>query len=235
MTSIRTFRPISVNFHLWPKCNFTCRFCYAGFPAARTALPLAAAKRLIELLAEAGTEKITFVGGEPTLHPHLPALVRHAASLGLTTCIVTNGANLLKVLDEAPGAVHWVGLSVDSGVEAVQAEARTQQGRNGLVRVLAGLAHIDRHVGVAAAPQDGINLCRAQVARVPNRHDEVGEAGRGRSEAGVAPAPIGVRVREGEGADRRGLRGGQGLLHRLCVLLPNVRRLRVQVAEPARG
>jgi radical S-adenosyl methionine domain-containing protein 2 len=35
---------------------------------------------------------------------------------------VTNGANLLKVLDEAPGAVHWVGLSVDSGVEAVQAE-----------------------------------------------------------------------------------------------------------------
>ena len=122
MSGSHDLRPVSVNFHLWPKCNLKCTFCYAGFPEARKAMPTADAKRVIDLLADAGTEKITFVGGEPTLHPHLPELVRHAAGLGLTTCIVTNGARLLQVLDAAPGAVHWVGLSVDSGSEQVQAQ-----------------------------------------------------------------------------------------------------------------
>ncbi|MFZ4580536.1 MAG: viperin family antiviral radical SAM protein [Myxococcota bacterium] len=114
-------KPVSVNFHLWPKCNLKCRFCYAGFPAARRALPTDDARRVIDLLAGAGTEKLTFVGGEPTLHPDLTELVRHAAGLGLTTCIVTNGAKLSRVLEEAGDAVRWVGLSVDSGSEAVQA------------------------------------------------------------------------------------------------------------------
>jgi radical S-adenosyl methionine domain-containing protein 2 len=114
-------KPVSANFHLWPKCNLKCRFCYAGFPTARTALPTDAARRVIDLLAAAGTEKLTFVGGEPTLRRDLPLLVRHAADLGLTTCIVTNGARLSRVLEVASDAVHWVGLSVDSGSEAVQA------------------------------------------------------------------------------------------------------------------
>ena len=122
MSGSHELLPVSVNFHLWPKCNLKCTFCYAGFPEARQAMPTTNAKRVIDLLAAAGTEKVTFVGGEPTLHPHLPELVRHAADIGLTTCIVTNGARLIQVVDAAPGAVHWVGLSVDSGREDVQAQ-----------------------------------------------------------------------------------------------------------------
>ena len=56
-------RPIAVNFLIWPKCNLACTFCYATFPQARRTLPLSDALAVIDQLAEAGTEKITFVGG----------------------------------------------------------------------------------------------------------------------------------------------------------------------------
>ena len=113
--------PVAVNFHLWPRCNLRCTFCYAGFPTTRAAIPTDQAKAIISALVAAGTDKITFVGGEPTLHPDLADLVRHAADLGLVTCIVTNGARLRQLLDDAGDAVHWVGLSIDSGQEFVQA------------------------------------------------------------------------------------------------------------------
>lgn len=122
MTTSARFVPPAVNYHLWPKCNLRCTFCYAGFPDARRVVPLADSLRILDLLADAGVDKVTFVGGEPTLHPHLAKIVNHAHDLGLTTCIVSNGAKLLAVLDAAPGAVDWVGLSVDSGREDVQAQ-----------------------------------------------------------------------------------------------------------------
>lgn len=114
-------RPVAVNFHIWPKCNLNCTFCYATFPQARRSLPAADALAVLDALAEAGTEKITFVGGEPTLYPHLAQVVRHASALGMTTCIVSNGVKLEQVLAVASDAVDWIGLSVDSGDEAVQA------------------------------------------------------------------------------------------------------------------
>ncbi|MCO4761612.1 MAG: viperin family antiviral radical SAM protein [Myxococcales bacterium] len=122
MSQPAALKPIAVNFHLWPKCNLKCTFCYATFPNARNTISTAASMKILDDLQAAGTEKITFVGGEPTLHPGLPELVVHAAKLGMTTCIVTNGAKLPAVLDAAGSAVHWVGLSVDSARESVQAQ-----------------------------------------------------------------------------------------------------------------
>lgn len=131
--------PIAVNFHLWPKCNLRCTFCYAGFPEARQVLPVADAVALIAALRRAGTDKVTFVGGEPTLHPHLAELVRHAHGLGLTTCVVTNGARLPKLLDDCDSQLDWVGLSVDSGLESVQA----QLGRGAGDHIAKSIAHAD--------------------------------------------------------------------------------------------
>jgi radical S-adenosyl methionine domain-containing protein 2 len=113
-------RPIAVNFHIWPKCNLACTFCYATFPQARRTLPLSDALAVIDRLVEAGTEKITFVGGEPTLYPHLAEVIHHASMQGLTTCVVSNGARLRQVLDRVCDAIDWVGLSVDSADETIQ-------------------------------------------------------------------------------------------------------------------
>ncbi len=110
----------AVNFHLIKPCNAKCKFCFATFREVRGRLVTDDAARVIDRLADAGCEKLTFAGGEPTLHPDLGRLLRHAKARGLVTCVVTNGFRLDRVLDTHADALDWVGLSVDSSDEEVQ-------------------------------------------------------------------------------------------------------------------
>lgn len=118
--------PPAVNFHLWKPCNLRCTFCVAtfdddpGLQGIRGGVPETDACKLIEALRVAGVQKLTLVGGEPTLCPYLPAILRRARELGFVNSIVTNGRFLPRVLDAAPGCLDWVGLSVDSADEATQ-------------------------------------------------------------------------------------------------------------------
>lgn len=110
----------AVNFHVWKACNARCTFCFATFRDVDRALPVNDALRVIDALAEHGCRKLNFAGGEPTLHPHIAALVRHAASLGLTTSMVTNGKRLQTLLDQVGSELHWCALSVDAGDPVLQ-------------------------------------------------------------------------------------------------------------------
>ena len=112
---------LAANFHLYKPCNAKCRFCFATFRDVDGRLDFASARRLLLALRMAGCEKITFVGGEPTLHPHIGELLTEARCLGFVTCIVTNGARLSTLLKHQPDTLDWVGLSIDSSVEAIQA------------------------------------------------------------------------------------------------------------------
>lgn len=112
--------PIAINYHLYKPCNLRCRFCFATFRDVRGQLSLADARRLIAELRAAGGEKLNFAGGEPTLHPHLSELVRHAKSLGFVTSVVTNGARLEELISGAGAALDWAALSVDSAREETQ-------------------------------------------------------------------------------------------------------------------
>lgn len=120
--------PPAVNFHLWKPCNLRCTFCYAAFnddPALRNirgGIDETDARRIVELIRSEGVEKLTFVGGEPTLCPYLSGLLRRSRELGFVNTLVTNGARLQRLLDSVPDCIDWVGLSVDSAVEATQAE-----------------------------------------------------------------------------------------------------------------
>ena len=77
----------SVNYHLWEPCNMRCKFCFATFQDVKQSilpkghLPKEDALQLIKLFADFGFEKITFVGGEPTLCPWLPELIAYAKEL----------------------------------------------------------------------------------------------------------------------------------------------------------
>jgi radical S-adenosyl methionine domain-containing protein 2 len=142
MNTPRPSTPIAVNFHLYKPCNYRCRFCFATYRDIDGHLPLPDAKRLLQLLREAGCEKLNFAGGEPTLHPHIGELVAEAKRLGFVTTLITNGARLGRLLDEHAREIDWVGLSVDSGDEDVQAELG--RGRGGHVarsRALAARVH----------------------------------------------------------------------------------------------
>lgn len=135
-----------VNFHLYKPCNERCRYCFATFPDVRGRLADADAERLIHALKEKGLQKLTFVGGEPTLHPALPKLLEVAHGLGVTTAIVTNGARLNRVLDVAADHIDWVGLSIDSGREDVQ--QKLGRGRGDYVERSLALIERVRSLGI---------------------------------------------------------------------------------------
>ncbi len=108
----------SVNFHITKNCNYKCKICFAHFNQVNDHLDFEEAKRLITILANAGTIKITFVGGEPTLVRYLPELIVHSKKLGLTTMLVTNGSKLNeKYIQDLKNSLDWVGLSIDSATE----------------------------------------------------------------------------------------------------------------------
>jgi radical S-adenosyl methionine domain-containing protein 2 len=123
--------PIAVNFHLYKPCNYRCRFCFATYRDIDGHLSLADAAALLRALREAGAEKLNFAGGEPTLHPQIGELVAEAKRLGFVTTLITNGARLDPLLDDHAHELDWIGISVDSGDEQVQAELG--RGRGGHV------------------------------------------------------------------------------------------------------
>ena len=109
--------PPAVNWHFWPWCNYGCTFCFATFEDIdrSNSLEKELGFKLLEEMAAEGVEKVTFVGGEPTLCPWLGELLVRAKELGLTTCIVSNGTGLSEeFLDSYHEYVDWVGISIDA-------------------------------------------------------------------------------------------------------------------------
>ena len=117
--------PAAVNWHFWPWCNYGCTFCFAQFDDLPKIdrLPKEIALRVPKQLAMAGAKKITFVGGEPTMCPYLPELLKDSKDVGLTTCIVSNGTGLDETfLAENHELVDWIGLSIDASNDEIHAK-----------------------------------------------------------------------------------------------------------------
>lgn len=124
-----TTLPTSLDWHVWMPCNLACRFCFktlSGFfrtkpSGSPLALTRAEAGRVLRILQAAGIEKITFAGGEPTLHPFLPELLEWSHDLGMTVMVVTNGHLLTeRYLARVAPFVDAVKISVDSSDEVTQ-------------------------------------------------------------------------------------------------------------------
>jgi radical S-adenosyl methionine domain-containing protein 2 len=153
----------AVNFHLWKFCNYKCRFCFAGFDDVPGQLRREPALRIIEELARYGCDKLTFVGGEPTLCPFLGDLVERADALDITTCVVSNGERLRPLIEQHAAALHWIGLSVDSSDEATSQRLGRGQGN-----------HIDRSIELAEfARQHGIRIKLNTVVTAQNHHEDL--------------------------------------------------------------
>jgi radical SAM protein with 4Fe4S-binding SPASM domain len=75
-------------------CNFRCSWCYAAGRkfSSRDCMPIDLARRLADIIAQAGLKHVTILGGEPTLWRHLMTLNSRLRALGLRTTLVSNGA-----------------------------------------------------------------------------------------------------------------------------------------------
>ena len=129
----------SVNFHLWEPCNMRCKFCFAKFQDVKQDmdlpkghLPEEQCLSIVDRLAQADFEKINFAGGEPTLCPWLPDLIRRAKEQRMVTSIVTNGSRITdQWLSGLNGSLDWVALSIDTvDPEKLKRLGRARQGKD---------------------------------------------------------------------------------------------------------
>lgn len=90
--------PHSLFLCLTYRCQLRCAHCRYRQPGRAPAragdMPLPRALRTLEEAAAAGIPRVVLFGGEPSLYPALPRVVRRAAQLGLFTEMDTNGLAL---------------------------------------------------------------------------------------------------------------------------------------------
>ncbi|MCU0654705.1 MAG: radical SAM protein [Polyangiaceae bacterium] len=109
--------PRQVELQLGHMCNNRCVFCVSGQETELGRAGPAAADPAIEQLRAAragGAERITLLGGEPTLQPGFLAVLKEAAALGFQEIVLfTNGVKTARlayvdeVIAAGQGKVRW--------------------------------------------------------------------------------------------------------------------------------
>ena len=78
-------------------CNYACKWCYYRLkpPAPKVKLSVDEVERALELLKDQrGMSRLHFLGGEPTINPHLIEIISYAKNtLGVRTVLITNCSN----------------------------------------------------------------------------------------------------------------------------------------------
>ncbi|MBI4508346.1 MAG: radical SAM protein [Deltaproteobacteria bacterium] len=88
------------------RCNIRCTACYKHKDGETK--PLETVLGEIDLaLQRRDLRAITLAGGEPTLHPDLPAIIKYIDSRGVQAQMLTNG---YKLSDDLLGRLHEAGL-----------------------------------------------------------------------------------------------------------------------------
>jgi len=96
------------------RCNMACPICFTRATASAGDVSFAEIRTRIDNLIDiAGPIPIQISGGEPTLHPELPAVIAYARSLGFRNIeLVTNGIRLSR-------EPEYLFTLVDNGLSAV--------------------------------------------------------------------------------------------------------------------
>jgi MoaA/NifB/PqqE/SkfB family radical SAM enzyme len=110
-------RAANVFLHVLTRCNLRCRHCYINPEQhGRKRLPLDRIESWLTVFASRSPgANLVLLGGEPTLHPDLPRVVRCARRLGFTSITIdTNGYLYNDILDRVTSAeVNVFSFSLD--------------------------------------------------------------------------------------------------------------------------
>jgi len=173
--------PLTVNWSLSYRCNFTCSHCYSRELEAGL-LTLSDIRNAVDLLAEKGVVFVNFGGGEPLLLDDLFVITAYAVSRGLKVTMNSNGwlLDLSVARRVAEAGFHSVGISIDSPRAGVHDCFRNREGS--FQRAVAALDNL-REAGVRSTVscvinrenvgnwQGMIDLCREHGARTLYLHN----------------------------------------------------------------
>ncbi len=115
------YHPSIVSWNVTSACNLRCPHCYIDAGRRRPSeLSTEEGLRLIDQMAEAGTELLILTGGEPLLRKDLPVLARRATAKGIAVVLGTTGTliNRERARELKASGVAAAGISIDSVDEA---------------------------------------------------------------------------------------------------------------------
>jgi len=116
----------SVDVYITSQCNRRCTYCFlpSDFFASGLRMSVEAFSNVVTWCFRSHVDEITFLGGEPSLHPAFAQMVSMACDWGLNVRVVTNGARRFRRLLET-GEISRVNLgrvavsldTLDKGVQ----------------------------------------------------------------------------------------------------------------------
>lgn len=109
-------------FELTGKCQLSCTHCYAdsGPQGSHGTMDVDSWRRVLDDGASMGLKMVQFIGGEPTLHPHLPELVQHALGAGVSVEVFSN---LVHVSPKVWSVLEQPGVRIATSFYTDQAAA----------------------------------------------------------------------------------------------------------------
>jgi MoaA/NifB/PqqE/SkfB family radical SAM enzyme len=116
----------SVDVYVTSQCNRRCTYCFlpSDFFASGKRMSIDAFSDVATWCIRNGVGEVTFLGGEPSLHPSFPEMVSLAAGRELKVRVVTNGARRFRRLLEdgriKPQSLSRVAVSLDIVDQSVQ-------------------------------------------------------------------------------------------------------------------
>jgi GTP 3',8-cyclase len=135
------------------RCNFRCVYCMPEegmqWLKSDTLLTFEEIERLARIAISLGVDEVRLTGGEPTLRPGLPDLVRRLSAVdGLTSLSLTTNGFLLRGLSKplADAGLKRINVSLDT-LQHDKFHRITR--RRGLDQVLAGLEELEKHPSIA--------------------------------------------------------------------------------------
>jgi pyrroloquinoline quinone biosynthesis protein E len=146
MSDIATTRPeppLALLAELTHRCPLQCPYCSNPRELVTRAgeLDTATWQRVLGEAAALGVLQVHFSGGEPTARPDLPDLVRHAASVGLYSNLITSGVQLdaPKLATLAAAGLDHVQLSFQDADDAAGDAVAAYDGAQAKKRAVAAL------------------------------------------------------------------------------------------------
>ena len=138
--SIPVNAPYKVDIALTYGCNNECPHCYNETDRLNMAsLPLAQWEEVLDKLAGKGIPHIILTGGEATLHPDLPEVIRYADGLGMIVGLNTNGRHIAHkpYMDElAAAGLNHVQVTLGSNYAEIH---NAMMGANSFTQTIRGI------------------------------------------------------------------------------------------------
>lgn len=157
---------VNLFFHILTRCNLKCRHCYINPAQHGTAmLPLETIRAWLSAFrAKAAATNLVLLGGEPTLHPDLAAVIRSARAMNFNSITVdTNGYLFHDFLDRIePVELDYLSFSLDGSTPSVNDPLR------GTGSHAACLAGIRRAVGRGFAASLIYTVSQANIDDLPH-------------------------------------------------------------------